>query len=257
MAALLFLFGTVHGARAGVLTLNFTAVIGPGNDIDTANVFGEGAGADLAGQTLFGSVRIDTNGLEPVCGAGCYGDFGAGSVTVGFTVNGVTSTTVSTGKMGYFGSRSGGSVSISDPADGGDNYLAVGAASADGMVQQSLGVLFNEATLFSAHGGDAAVPGAAAAIDSLRAIGPGTGLVSGGVTFLSPIEHLDATLTGISVPEPPGLAVLALALPWLPGARRRKARPIAANDRPVRLHPRVPGCSPRRCLLIPDAGHDR
>jgi PEP-CTERM motif len=208
-------------ARADPTLIAFTAMIGSGNSIDTEDVFGEGYGTDLSGQVITGSISIDPASLTQQCasGAACYGDFGAGAVSVSFTLNGITSTVVSTGTLGYFGDSSGGLVSISDPADGGYNYLAVGAASANGMVQESIGVLFNDATLFSAYGGG----DPAAAIGSLDSIGGGGGLVKGGITFMSPVEHLDATIMTIDVPEPAGLAVLTVGLIGLRIARRKIA----------------------------------
>jgi hypothetical protein len=208
-------------AHADPTLIVFTAMIGPGNNIDTEDVFGEGYDADLTDQVITGSISIDPTALTQRCGSdgACYGDFGAGAVSVSFTLNGITSTVVSTGTLGYVGNSSGGLVSISDPADGGDNYLAVGAASADGMVQQSIGALFNNATLFSADGGG----NPTAAIGSLDSIGGGAGLVEGGITFLSPVEHLDATIMSIDVPEPAGLAVLAVGLIGLRIVRRKLA----------------------------------
>ncbi|HEY4173277.1 MAG TPA: PEP-CTERM sorting domain-containing protein [Rhodopila sp.] len=206
-------------ARADPTLIAFTAMIGSGNNIDTGDVFGEGYGADLSGQIITGSISIDPTSLTQQCpsGGACYGDFGAGAVSVSFSLNGITSTVVSTGTLGYVGNSSGGLVSINDLANGGDNYLAVGAASPDGMVQQSIGVLFNNATSFSAYGdGDPA-----AAIGSLDSIGGGSGLVEGGITLMSPVEHLDATIMSIDVPEPAGLAVLAVGLIGLRIVRRK------------------------------------
>jgi hypothetical protein len=212
-------------ARAEPITIAFTAQIGANNNFDSGDVFGEGAGANLAGQVIVGTISIDPASLAQECstGAACYADFGAGAVSVSFTLNGITSTVVSTGTMGYFGGRSGGSVSISDPLDGGDNYLAVGATSPDGMVQQSIGVLFNSATLFDAYGsGDPAT-----AIASLASIGSGTGLVAGDITYMDPGEHLDATILKIDIspatdiPEPPVLPLLGIA--FLALARSRRA----------------------------------
>lgn len=206
-------------ARADPTLIAFSAMIGSGNNIDTEDVFGEGYGADLSGQVIAGSISIDPTSLTQRCtsGAVCYADSGAGAVSVSFTLNGITSTVVSTGTLGYVGNSSGGLVSINDLDDGGDNYLAVGAASPDGMVQESIGVLFNNATLFSAYGaGDPA-----AAIGSLDSIGGGSGLVEGGITFMSPVEHLDATIMSIDAPEPAGLAVLAVGLVGLRIVRRK------------------------------------
>ena len=191
-------------AWAAPVTVDFTAVIGTSNSVDTENVFGEGSGADLAGQVIVGSVIIDPTSLTGVCGRGgaCYRDFGAGAISISFTLNGITSTVVSQHIPGSFINRASGSVSISDSSHGHFNYLAVGATGSDGMVQQSIGALFNNATLFSAYGNG--VP--SAAIASLASIGGGAGLVSGGITFLSPVEHLDATIRSINVPDPSGLA---------------------------------------------------
>jgi PEP-CTERM motif len=209
-------------ARANPITIKFTAQIGSSNNIDTQDLFGEGDRANLASQIITGSVSIDPGPLTQQCGpsGGCYGDFGAGAITVSFTLNGITSTVVSTGKLGYMANSSGGLVNICDPLDGGSNYLAVGAASPNGMLEQSIGVLFDNATLFSAYGGGD--PGAA--IDSLGIIGGGTGLVKGGITLMSPVEHIDATILSIDVPEPAGLALFGVALAGLRMVRRKIAR---------------------------------
>jgi hypothetical protein len=158
-------------------------------------------------------------------------------VSVSFTLNGITSAIVSSGTLGYFGGGSGGLIEIHDPSDGGSNYLAADATTADGMERQSIGALFGTATLFSAcGGGDPAV-----AIGSLGSIGGGSGLVSGGVTYMSPDEHLDARILGIDVPstevfgievsamhvrgidiaEPGGLTLLVVAVAGLALARLR------------------------------------
>ncbi len=213
------------GARAAPALIEFTAMIGPGNAIDTGNVFGEGYGADLAGQIITGSIVIDAASLRQRCGVGgaCYTDQGAGAVSVGFTLNGVTVTAVSTGTLGYAGNSSGGLVQINDPAHGGDNYLAVGATSTNGTMQASVGALFSAATVFSAYGGGSPT----VAIDSLSSIAAGSGLIAGGITLLSPIEHLDATILTIEaagIPEPFGLGVLGVALAGLGWVRRRSAR---------------------------------
>jgi hypothetical protein len=225
--ALVFALGLVSpvAVRAAPITIEFSARVGTANSIDSGNVFGEGYGANLAGQIIAGAVTIDPAGLTSLCatGAACYGDFGAGAISVRFTLNGITSTTVSTGTMGYFGNASGGSVLICDPSDGGNNYLAVGATSADGMVQQSLGALFSVATLFAAHGGGD--PGAA--IDSLTAIGDGAGLAKGGITYMNPIEHLDAVILSIDVPEPATLPLFGVAVLLLATVRPEKARRAA------------------------------
>lgn len=209
-------------ARAEPTTIGFTAMIGRGNDIDTEDVFGEGYGANLAGQVIVGSVSIDPTPLTELCSSGgaCYTDFGAGAVSVSFTLNGITSTVVSTGTLGYMGNSSGGSVLICDPSDCDTDYLAVGAASPGGMVQQSIGVLFDDAASFLAYGGD----DPAAAIASLDSIGNGSSLVEGGITLLSPVEHLDATILTIEVPEPSGLALLGIGLAGLGIAVRKITR---------------------------------
>ena len=207
--------------RANPTVVAFTAMIGSRNSIDTENVFGEGYGANLAGQVIVGSVSIEPASLTQIWSVGeaCYADFGAGAVSVSFTLNGITSAVVSTGVLGFVGGSSGGLVSISDPSAGGKNYLAVGAASLDGMVQESIGAMFDNATLFSADGGG----DPALAVGSLDAVDEGSGLVKGGITFLSPVEHLDATILTIeAVPEPACLALFGIALGglWL---KRRKS----------------------------------
>ena len=211
----------IHPAlcNADPITIRFTAQVGAGNNIDTENVFGEGLGANLAGQIIAGSATIDPAALTQLCTAGdaCYGDFGAGAVSVSFNLNGVTSTVVSIGTIGYFGGRSGGMITIGDRASSGDNYMAIGATTADGMVQECIGALFDDATVFDAYGdGDPAT-----AIASLGRIGDGAGLVNGGITFLSPVEHLDATILGIDIPEPAGSAMFDVGLLLLAAVRRR------------------------------------
>jgi hypothetical protein len=203
-------------ARAAPIMIHFTAQVAGGNSIDTDDVFAEGAGANLRGQIITGSVTIDPTFLTQACGGvgACYGDFGAGAISVSFTLNGITSTVMSSGTIGYLGNRSGGSVSIRDRRHGGVNYLDAGATSADGMVQQSIGVLFNNATLFDAPGGDPAD-----AIYSLGRIGGGKGLVKGGITYMSPVEHLDAVILSIEVPEPAALSLFGLGLLLLAAAR--------------------------------------
>jgi hypothetical protein len=149
LLALAFPLTLIHSRapRAAPVALEFTAQVGPRNNIDTEDVFGEGCGANLAGQIIAGSLTIDPTLLTELCltGSACYGG------------------------------RSGGSVLICDPSDGSDNYLAVGASSPDGMVQQSIGALFTVATRFDAY--DKGDPGTA--IVSLGAIGGGLGLAEG------------------------------------------------------------------------------
>jgi hypothetical protein len=208
----------VHVAvsRADPIIIQFTARVGTSNSIDAADIFNEGYGANLAGQIIAGSVTIDPTPLTALCGSGgaCYADFGAGAISVSFTLNGVTSTIVSTGTLGYFGNRSGGSLLVNSPGNGGDNYLAAGATSPDGMVQESIGALFVNATLFDASFGPTV------AVSSLATIGGGTGLVAGGITYMNPMEHLDATILGIDVPEPGGITMFGMALMMLVAARR-------------------------------------
>jgi hypothetical protein len=213
-----------HAARADPILIAFTAMIGTSNDIDAGDVFGEGYGANLGKQMIVGSVTIDPASVTESCDVegACHQDLGAGALIVSFTLNGMTSTTISSGVPNYSGPGAGGSVAISDPSNGGYNYLAVAASSPNGMLRQSIGVLFDLATRFSAYGNGEP----ATAIDSLSGIGDGSGLVNGGVTFLSPIEHLDATIVTINaraVAEPAGLALLVVGLAGARMVRRKRA----------------------------------
>lgn len=216
VGVLILLLALPAMARADV-TLRFSAEIGSTNNVDTGNIFNEGAGANLQGQIITGTATIGSAGLVQECGSGggCYGDFGAGSIRVSFTLNGITSTVVSTGRMGYYGDRSGGSVSIMDPApsDGGYNNFEVQADNPDGTLQEQIGAMYNLQSAFSAYGGSLAAPDPAAAIDSLTSIDEGQ-LVWGGITLLTPTEHLDAEVIGITVPvpEPAGLGLAGLVL---------------------------------------------
>lgn len=206
----------VAASHADPMIVRFTARVGASNNIDVANVFNEGYGANLAGQIVSGSIMIDPMPLAGLCASGgaCFADFGAGAFAVSFTLNGVTSTVVSAGTLGYFGGRSGGSLAVNSLGNGGDNYLAAGVTSPDGLVQQSLGVLFNNATLFNAASSPVVT------VSSLSMIGGGTGLVAGGITYMNPVEHLDATILGIDVPEPGAVPVFGMALMMLMAARR-------------------------------------
>ena len=204
-------------ARADV-TLNFQARIGTINNIDISDIFHEGAGANLQGQIITGTATVETAGLVQRCGSGgaCYGDFGAGSVSISFTLNGVTSTVVSTGTMGYYGYSSGSSVSIMDPAagHGGYNNFEIAADSPDGLLQEQIGAMYNPQAAFSAYGGSVSAPDPTRAVDSLATLDQGQ-MVWGGITLLTPIEHLDAQLLDVSVPVPEpaalGLAFILLA----------------------------------------------
>lgn len=206
----------VAASHAYPTVVRFTARVGTSNNIDMANTFNEGYGANLTGQIIYGSITIDPGPLAGLCASGgaCFADFGAGALAVSFTLNGMTATVVSTGTLGYFGGRSGGSLAVNSLGSGGDNYLAAGVTSPDGMVQESLGALFNNATLFDA----AASP--VFAVSSLSTIGAGAGLVAGGITYMNPVEHLDATILGIDVPEPGAVPVFGMALMMLSAARR-------------------------------------
>lgn len=214
-------------AMAGPIVIHFAAKVQSGADRD--NLFQYGANADLAGQILTGSVSVEPEPMIAVpAGAGAaYADFGAGAITFGLTLNSVSLTIVSTGTLGFGGSRSGGELTIEDIGHGGYNYMDVGATSPDGMTQLTLSALFAPSVAFSA-----------ASIPSLGAIGGGRGLTAGGITLMTASgEHISATLLSVDVPEPGSLPVLLLAAAVLLFARNR--------------------CFPALRLLVADKGYDR
>lgn len=231
-ASLLAVWMFSFTAHAAPLTIDFTATIDSSNNVDTVGVFGEGYGANLTGQVIGGSITIAASPFVQACATGdaCWGDFGAGAIIMSFTLNGVTASVTSTGTLGFLGNRSGGSVSITDTTNGGSNSFEIGAASPDGMVEETVGALFSISTLFNAYGGG----DPNAAIGSLDAIGLGTGLAWGGITYLSPVEHLDATIDSIvaiqqattsnDIPEPSEFGLLGLGVAGLLRARRRGNR---------------------------------
>ncbi len=225
MLASLVLFAAP--ASAGPVVIHFTASIQSGTD--PANLFGEAADPDLAGQILTGSVSIDPAAMTPASESDgiSYGDFGAGAVSVSVALNGMSLNAVSSGTIGYFGNRSGGEVTVGDLADGGYNYMDAGASTPDGMVQVSLSALFNRSVALSA-----------ASVGSLAAIGDGKGLTVGGVTVMTASgEHVTAALLFMSVPEPASWSILLLASAVLLFVRNR--------------------CFPAARLLVADTGYDR
>ena len=55
---------------AAPIMIRFTAAIDTGNSIDAADIFGEGAGADLTGQVVSGTVTIDPAALTALSVSG-------------------------------------------------------------------------------------------------------------------------------------------------------------------------------------------
>jgi hypothetical protein len=68
-----------------------------------------------------------------------------------------------------------------------------------------------------------------AAIDSLTRIGDGAGLAKGGITYMSPIEQLDAAIISMGVPEPATLPLFAIALLLLARVRPERGRRVVSD----------------------------
>jgi hypothetical protein len=58
------------------------------------------------------------------------------------------------------------------------------------------------------------------AIDSLGVIGNRSGLGKGDITYMNPLEHLDATILTIGIPEPAALSLFSAVLLLLVRVRR-------------------------------------
>jgi len=202
-------------ARADIIDGSFTGTISP-SGFDYTGVFGP-SNTDLTGDTIAGTFSYNTALLSQSISGGQDTATGSpGALTVTIAINGISHT---------FTDPTSSSVYIDDGSSSGLSELTLQNTNTSGNLNESFSLDISDGATPFVLGGDNLdqslniTPGPFTSVTGLFDIqDPGVG-ASGGFTITA-LTSADTS----SVPEPAGMAVLAMGLIGLAGARARKTR---------------------------------